>query len=660
MADKRKQVTGINRAMSLSTKYVIWIIILIATLFLSALLLKVTIENRQKHSFSGRIIILGLDAVSPEILEPMMDQGELPNFNLLREKGSYHRLSTTNPPQSPVAWSGFSTGQNPGKNGIFDFILRDPDTYKLYLSLFKMEHGKPVRTLKSKTFWQYLSESNIPSVIIACPVTFPPGKIRGKMLSGMGVPDLSGHQQTYTFYTSEAIRRNIYLGGRVFHVDKAPVMIMDLLGPKVALINKRPDDVKVPFRVKLEQEKKVLIEYQNESIELEQGQWSNWCEVEFKLGLFKRAKGIFKFCLISIEPEFKLYISPINFDPRSPLFDISHPKGYSKELFREIGFYHTQGMPMDMWALNQGRLSDSLFQDEVKNILNEKRSMLNYEMSNFKKGLLFCYFESLDVIQHMYWRYIDIGHSLYEGKAPDGYKTLIKKWYKKFDSVLGDVISQLKPNDTLIVLSDHGFGNFRRAVHLNTWLKDNGYLVLKDGCIIGRDSLVDVDWDKTKAYALGYGAIYINQKGRERFGIVEKGAEADAIKEEICKKIEQLIDTKHNQPIVSKAYDGKDIFIGKYADLGPDIYIGFNKGYRASWKTAFGGEGKGVVDDNLQKWSGSHLFDPALVPGVILSNRKIKNNNPSIYDIAPTVLKITGSSQNRLDKCDFDGKPLLQ
>ncbi|MDD4183532.1 MAG: alkaline phosphatase family protein, partial [Candidatus Omnitrophica bacterium] len=148
------------------------LIILIIMGACSAIIIGV-VMNKTASKFNDKIIILGFDALSPEIIESMMEQGKLPNFSRLKEKGSYKHLSTTNPPQSPVAWSGFATGQNPGKNGVFDFIVRDPKTYELSLSLSNVKNGKPQRVIKSKCFWQYASEKQVPTTIIAHPITFP-------------------------------------------------------------------------------------------------------------------------------------------------------------------------------------------------------------------------------------------------------------------------------------------------------------------------------------------------------------------------------------------------------------------------------------------------------------------------------------------------------
>lgn len=614
----------------------------------------------KRSKFNKKIIILGFDGLSPAILEQMMDVGELPHFSRLRARGFYAHLSTTNPSQSPVAWAGFATGQNPGKNGIYDFIIREPKTYNLSLSLSRIEKGRPRRVVKSKSFWQYTSQKNIPTVIIGCPLTFPPDKVYGRLLSGMGVPDILGTEGTFTFYTTEPLKGNKDVGGKVFEVEPSPEMILNLIGPRIREPGGGFQNVKSPFKVILTQEDRVFIEYGNKKFELRPGQWSNWQEVSFKLGLFRVMRGIFKFYLVELRPHFKLYISPINFDPRHPYFPLSYPKSYSRELAERIGLYYTQGMPIDTWAVNEGRLSEKPLLEQAMEVLREKKAMLDLELDRFEEGLLFCYFESPDIIQHMFWHYQDPQHPLYQEDAPEEYRKIIREWYKKMDSILGEVMAEIDPEDYLIVISDHGFNTFRRAVHINTWLRENGYLELKNPeAEMGRELLMDVDWSNTRAYSIGFGAIYINQKGREGEGIVKPGKEKELLKEEIRKKLKGWIDEKYNKPVVKEVYAGEDIFWGDYTNQTPDLYIGFNLGYRASWQTALGAVPDRLIEDNLKKWSGDHLFDPSLIPGVLFSNKKIEKENPSIYDIAPTILSIVGFDKREIEECNFDGEPLF-
>ena len=260
----------------------------------------------------------------------------------------------------------------------------------------------------------------------------------------------------------------------------------------------------------------------------------------------------------------------------------------------------------------------------------------------------------------MFWRYTDPKHPLYEETASQDNREMIKNWYRKMDDILGSVIEKVGNGDTLIALSDHGFDTFRRAVHVNSWLRKNGYLRLNNPeAENGRELLMDIDWSSTKAYSIGFGGIYINQQGRERDGIIMPGRETELLKEELSKKIKMWHDEKHNEPIVNNVYMGEDIFWGDYANETPDLYIGFNIGYRASWHTALGAVPRELIEDNLKKWSGSHLFDPVLIPGVIFSNRKINKDNPSIYDITPTILKTVGFDNQDLKEMQFDGEPFL-
>ena len=637
----------------------------IAAVLLSIIALGLTIigviMTKGEAKFNKKVVIIGFDGLAPSIIEPMMEEGVLPNFSRLKEQGSYSRLSTSNPSQSPVAWASFATGKNPGENGIFDFIIRDPKTYKLSLSLSNLEKRKAERPIKSKCFWEYSSEAKIPTVIIGCPLTFPPYKVYGKMLSGMGVPDILGTEGTFSFYTTEPLDKNKEIGGKVFQIKRSQIMIMHLIGPKVANFSGDAKNTKIPFKVTLQEDKNnVVVEYRGNKFELKSGQWSDWREVTFKLGLFAKMKGVFKFYLVEAYPGFKLYISPINFDPRDPYFDISYPKSYSKELANSIGLYHTQGMPVDTWAVNEKRLGEGPLLEQANEILREKIAMLETELSRFEKGVLFCYFESPDIIQHMFWRYTDPDSPLYEKDASLEYKETIRNWYKKMDSVLGKVLETVGDDDALISLSDHGFGAFRRSAHINSWLRKNGYLKLIDPYAkSGSELLEDVEWSETKAYAIGFGGIYINQIGREKSGIVSPGKETELLKKELSGKISQWRDEKYDTPVINAVYLREDIFRGKYAAESPDLYLGFNIGYGASWQTALGAAPENLIEDNLKKWSGSHLFDPSLVPGVIFSNKKIERKNPSIYDITPTILKIIGFDKAALKKCGFEGEPLF-
>jgi len=607
-----------------------------------------------EHPVAGRVVILGMDGMSPDILEPLLAAGALPHFAALRDQGGYRRLATTNPPQSPVAWAGFATGQNPGKHGLYDFVRRDPRTYALSLSTATMVGGTFQPVITGKRFWSYAGELGVESAILACPVTFPAEPIRGRMLSGMGVPDILGTEGTFTYYTSAAID-GVDTGGRVVQVPYATSLTTELFGPRRAT-GGGSEQTTVPLLIRLDPDRHtVQLElHGNPRVTLRPGEWSDWQSVTFSPGLFRKVKGILQFYLVEAAPELKLYASPINFDPRDPAFPIASPPGYAKALAERVGLFYTQGMPADTWSVNEGRLGYAPFLDRVRRMTETRAKMLDLELARVTRGIVFAYFDAADVVQHMCWRFTDPASPRY---APDDpHRAAISDTYRRMDALLGRVTAQLQPDDTLLVLSDHGFGPFRRAAHLNAWLRDHGYLALQDGLDSGGDLLRDVDWTRTRAYAIGFGAIYLNLRGREGRGIVHPGAEADALTAELIARLAAWRDGE--TPVVRRAYAGSAIFHGPRAAEAPDLVVGFQRGYRASWETALGAAPRETLADNEKAWSGDHLVDPALVPGILFANRPIAADAPTLYDLAPTILRALGVDAASLRGGDFDGTPL--
>ncbi len=601
-----------------------------------------------KSKYGKRVVILGIDAMDPKITESLMREGKLPNFSYLKTNGFYSHLATTIPAESVVAWTSFATGLNPGSHGIFDFIMRDPKNYAPYLSLNEISASKQKPKIKirrkGRVFWDILSQNKIPSFIFFCPNTFPAQSVLGKMLSGMGVPDLYGTMGRFLFYTSQPLTDDDKDSrGKIIRVrPKDNIIETAIYGPKVKAGGSVTEST-IPLKITLTPDKKdISLEFQRNKFLLQEGNWSRWQEISFKTGLFRKAYGIARFYLKSINPVFELYTTPINFDPRRPPFPISYPRDYSAKLAKNIGLYYTQGMPQDTWALTENRLDEKAFLEEADEILSEKERILNKELKEFKGGLFFFYFDTLDMIQHMFWRYLDPKHPLYEKNSL--YQDTVFKYYETMDRVVGEVLKRIDNDTTLIILSDHGFSSFRRAVHLNRWLLEKGYLVLKEGVNESKEFFENVDWPKTKAYALGFGGIYLNRVGREYYGIVSD-SEVKDLKQSITNGLKEFKDPRDGAKVIENVYDSESVLQGPYVNDAPDLFVGFNGGYRASWQTALGGVPQLLIEDNKRKWSGDHLIDPALVPGVIFVNRKIELNQTHITNIASFVLSLFNANK---------------
>jgi predicted AlkP superfamily phosphohydrolase/phosphomutase len=356
-----------------------------------------------------------------------------------------------------------------------------------------------------------------------------------------------------------------------------------------------------------------------------------------------KVSGIVRFHLLSVVPEVRLYMTPIHIDPAKPAMPISHPTVYSVYLAKKLGPFATLGLAEDTWALNERVIDEHTFLEQAYAFCDEREKMLFDALARVKRGLVTTVFDTTDRVQHMFYRYLDPSHPANAGKDTTEHVDAIADVYARMDGILGKVRAATDDPDTvLMVISDHGFTNFRRGVNLNTWLRDHGYLVLKDGQATSGDWFEAVDWSRTRAFSLGLTGLFVNRKGRERSGIVEEGAEYAALVEEIARKLEKLVDPATATPAVRKVEIADRFFSGPQKYDAPDLLVGYEGGYRNSWECATGAVTSEVFADNTKSWSGDHCVDPAIVPGVFFCNRPITVEAPHLIDIATSVIRLFG------------------
>jgi predicted AlkP superfamily phosphohydrolase/phosphomutase len=590
---------------------------------------------------AGKVLVIGIDGMDPAIAEELMGSGELPNFSRLSRTGSYSRLKTVNPPQSPVAWTSIATGANPGGHGIYDFLGRTPENYLPYLSMLNLEKSGYRPPVKAKTFWEKASERGIRSVVLRWPLTFPPRKIEGSVLAGLGVPDIQGRLGVYTSFSTDTTAEAKDGRGRIVNVDVSGGIIRtDIIGPSVSLFG-RSREVTSPLDIEV-LDGFIRCRAGKSGFELAEGDWSDWVPLRFSLGLGRHADGICRFYLKSTAPEFNLYMTPVNIPHGTSSFPISAPMGYSRELIKAIGPYATLGMPEDTSALNDGIVDEGQFLTLCSGIMDERENMLRHELKRFKEGILACVFDTTDRIQHMFWRLTDASHPMYNEMLAQEYGNVISSYYKRMDRILGEITAGVSADTLLIVCSDHGFRSFRRAVHLNVWLVNNGFMSLRDGETSCEGLFNNVDWNRTRAYALGLNTVYLNVKGREGKGILDQG-EVASTKRELIARLRSFDDS--GTRVFRNVYNTVDIYSGKELPSAPDIIVGYESVYRQSWQTAVGGVPSGKsIEDNLKKWSGDHCCDADCVPGVFFTNKKSPCGNMSVLDISPLILDHMGIS----------------
>jgi len=618
-----------------------------------------------KHAKFKRTIIIGFDGMDYHLMNRFIKEGKrFPNFEKLAKEGCFAPLLSTEPPISPVAWSTFSTGVNPGKHNIFDFLTTDRNTYmpklacsdilppKRFLKLGKLKIpiSKPKIELKrkSQSFWKIVSSKGIFSTVLRVPFTFPPEKFYGLMISGLGTPDLRGSQGSFSFYSDAEAKTFDVSDGVVEQLKKVPgdVAITAtyegvLKGPGHPF-KEGNQPLTIPFKLTVAKEKNTaLFEIGAEKVTLEPGKLSQWIPVEFKAGIIKIG-GIVQLVLESLDPV-KLYFSPINIDPERPSMPVSHPKILSVYLSKMLGPYATLGMAEDTSAVNEGVLSLESLLDQIYFYQKERERIFFDTLKKYKNGLMVQVFEATDRVQHMFWQFLENPNLKVNGvPASKRAKNAVYDVYKAMDDFLGQLIPKLTKNDLLMIVSDHGFNSAKREFHLNSWLHQEGYLVLTDGKKTSDKWYADVDWSKSRAYGQGLNGLFLNIKGREKYGVVNAGKEAEQLKEEIKQKLINVKDNDAGKPVMKAVYKREELYRGPYTQNAPDVVVGYSIGYKVAWESAVNFVGGDIFADNKKMWTGDHCFTSDQVPGIFYSNKKIKITDPTLADISPTVLSAFG------------------
>ncbi len=724
----------------------------------------------------SKVVIIGFDGADARLVERYLEEGKLPNLAALKSEGSYSRLTPTNPPQTPVSWSAFATGKNPGKTGIFDFLKRSPDQDYLPTLAFTTETKRPflwgprnapllgllcgaagvligagpllvlgarrlvavtgglvvggllgasgyavgghqlpeyvpwaINNRQGATLWDLVAANGDATQVIRVPQNFPADEVAGgKILSGLGVPDMRGRVGTPSFYTSEAGFRvtdnefsveviSVPAGARrietsiygplnyPFYRYKIDSALEEAASGKDR--RRIEDEVKrgleergVPRRIDLpvtfivaEDDRSVTIELQGQRQTLGAGEWSDWYVLSFPVNWLvdnvKPLRGIVKWKVLAIKPDLKIYLSPLNFHPETQAIPFSFPTSFASLLQKKLGFYKTVGWVEDTWTLPTGLVPDEFFLEDMNRTVDDFEEMMEAQLGASEERLYVQVFDFPDRIGHMFWRYMDPEHPFHDPAHDPAHVARMRDEmlaaYQRMDRIVGKARDLAGPDALFLVVSDHGFGSFRRGMNFNSWLVEHGYMTIVgeagetktlEDLFETRQFFEKVDWSRTKAYAMGLGGIYINLAGRETRGSVQPGEEYEQVRSEIIAGLEAAVNPATGERPVSKVYRREEIYTEFDPTLVPDLRVGNSLGYRIGWQTALGQVPPDIYEDNLKAWSGDHCsLDPELVKGILFINRKIRRENVHIVDILPTVLREMGIRV----PSDVDGESFL-
>jgi len=661
------------------------------------------------EKFTQKLVILGFDGMDPKLVRRWMDEGKLPNLKKLAARGSGVRaLGTTHSPESPTAWASFATGVNAGKHNIYDFLIRDTSTYLPDLGMVHFEPprfilnyipiSKPVvESIRGGTsFWVTAGTAGVRSSMLTVPVTFPPENVpNGELLSGLPLPDIRRTMGTFYYFGTDLSRYeegNTEFGGilkrLVFDGDTArtelvgppnPIVkqqlrelraksagssLSDLDKMKLAELEAR-EDVRLPVTLHWNRaERAATIDVGDNSIHLSEHQWSKWVNLDFTINMLLRVHGMAQIYLIGAGPELQLYISPVNWKPDNPPAPMSSPASLATDLYERLGPYRTLGWAEATWPLNEDRIDEKTFMDDLYRAFDDRAQVILQRIDAKQWDLVVGVIESTDRVQHMMWRLIDPSHPMYDRALAAKFGDSIERVYRKCDEFVGEVVSRIDPATPVLIVSDHGFHSFRQSVNLNTWLVSEGFMAIQ-GQQPGEKKLQDlfgggtfwenVDWSRTKAYAMGLGQIYVNLKGRERQGIVSP-EESKNVQDALVGRLLTMTDPKTGARMVDAVYERDDVYKGEFLKNASELQVGLADGYRVSWQSTLGGSPPGLVYPNMKKWSGDHgSYDYKQTSGTLISSRPIGGGPVDIMDIAPTVLRYFGVPIPP----DIDGKPVF-
>jgi len=602
-------------------------------------------------------IVLGFDGMDWELTQRLIAEGRMPNFARLQRDGLAQPLATAVPPLSPIAWSDFISGMDSGGHGIFDFLHRDPDKMIPESALARVESAEPLVKLgrwqvpgagttellrKGQEFWDVLEAAGVPTWVYRMPVNFPPSGNASRELSGMGTPDLTGSLGEFSFFTSALFYDQVGSGGKVYPLDlwedRAEGSIH---GPDNPFLIE-PTPLETPLTVHFDPEEDIA-EIEIDDGEARQvlaaGEWSDWMPVTFEMVPTQSLQAAVRFYLRSVRPEVELYMTPLQIDPMAPALPISTPEDYATQLAEATGRFYTQGMPEDTKAITEGVFDLDEFLAQAAITQKEIADQLEHVLAEFREGLLFYYFGDTDQLAHILWGVSDPEHPTYDPEVGPRYAHVIPDLYAEVDGIVGTVLERMPEGATLVVMSDHGFASWRRSFNLNSWLRDEGYLAVKNPDLAKDPGFfLNVDWSRTRAYGVGFNGLYLNMRGRESQGIVDP-SDAKALLDEIGERLLATIDPETGGPAVTRVYPSEEFFQDRGGlEAGPDMVVGYAKGTRGSNEGALGELTDEVMFDNTGRWTADHAMDHTTVPGILFANRPLARPVEGLKDLASVLL----------------------
>lgn len=387
--------------------------------------------------------------------------------------------------------------------------------------------------------------------------------------------------------------------------------------------------------------------------------------------------------------------------------DFTYPPSVLDDIEAQFGKYPLHLKTLMFSANLSGPNTERLLR-EVRHELKYKFDVAHYLLDRYDSDFTILHILGTDRVQHELWNLLDPSHPMYDTKLAVRYGEAILDYFAQVDQEIARLEARFNDDVTTFIISDHGFGPVHRAIDLNVWLLEKGYIQIKPHAasrfkywlwrmgltnelvvrvllktffkygagLVERMSdetlfksvrffaqrgqnnplfsLEDVDWSRTKAYAfVGMGAININLKGREPTGSVEP-ADYQSVKQEITAELKQLYDKAKAQPVQGHVFLREEIYHGPYTEQAPDImYLPNEAGYVAGSMMGFTAN-RAIID--APAWPGHHRMNGLLLAKGMCLKQGASVNGAALIDLAPTILYLMGCPIPR----DMDGRVLVE
>lgn len=608
-----------------------------------------------------RVVVITAGGLDGEFLNRLMAEGKVPTLAAFAAQGTFAPLRTTTPAEAEVAWATFASGQLPDRHGVFGRFGRDPSTYRTTIANLRFDaaarlgdrdiwRARYQSNMLSPAFWHLAAAQGINACALWAPADFPPADAEGCLtLAGRDVPGawLDAGPRYYYFSTGAALTEKETPSGGIWRRIKWK-------GSEASAVIEPPAGIAaqaVPVHFRAETGGNLYITVAGQTQRVARLSYSEYFSIPLGRGFFGRQGGLVRFFVITVRPDILMYMTPPEIDPRAGAVTLSSPRGFAARLARE-NLYGTRGSAIDIAALHDQVIGPGPLAAAALDRMDERRliAVRHYRQTNPHLFLIAA--DGPGELGRVFWKNFDAAHPAFN---PDYFFSYADAWeasYRALDNLVRELTTH-SPGVAVLVVSPYGCRPFRRAVDLNRWLWENGYLRLRAGSgAFGVDSPLPevvirrghyrpaIDWPGTTAHAQGYGQIYLNVKGRDRNGRVAPRA-ATECKDELRARLLGMRDG--GKPVVAAVNEGGSACAGPRGFCAPDLLVSFAEGYRVSDESVTGGMAAAVIADNKKVVSGDAASMAAgAVPGLVLANVRLGKKNAGAEDIAPTVLKILG------------------